>query len=604
MRGKREEEGGRRGASGRVACGGAACRVVGGRAPRRRRRLGVAARFALLLFPLSSFLLPLSSTAQTRRVEILNADFVEVTADSAAGTVRRLSGNVRLRQDTTALRADRAVYYETRGEVVMTGAVRIVSGRDTLTAAEVVYDSNSKRAVATGAVRVGSPDAVLFAPRTTYDSRAEVSTFSGGGRLLHRGAVLTAPEGSYSSASRIARATGAVRLVDSTGVLTARRGLYDTRIQRADFGGDVRLVRPDARLNADSVVYFRRTERARAYGRVALERVGTERTATRDGTTAADSTRRTFLFGESLLYDGVAETARVRGTPDGADPAAGGVYRDPLVVLLRADTTGRADTTLARAPRLDAARVVASVDTLQVLTAAGGARLWSRRLASVADSLRFTRTPGATGQPSRDRLALRGTARPRVWADGAQLTGDSLDASATAESLDSLVVVGSAFAARVDSTVGRLQQIAGGRMLGRFRLDSLRTLSVWPTAEALAFRATPDGRLAGAEWLSADSLAFRFVGGEIREVAGVGGVEGTSYGPTVVPTGVRLSGYAFDPADAPASRDLLDGWEAAWLRDWLAAHPDWAGPAMVDAAPPDGAPSDEPSSSEAPADGR
>lgn len=588
MRGRREQEGGRRGASGRVDCVASRRRVDASAVIWMTRRMKTTATTALLLLPLCSFLFPLSPHAQTRRVEILNADLVEVTTDSA-GTVRRLSGNVRLRQDTTALRADRAVYSEARGEVVLTGSVRIVSGRDTLTAARVVYDSNTKTAVADGAVRVGSGEATLFAPQTTYDSRAEVSTFTGGGRLLHRGAVLTAPTGTYSSASRLARASGSVRLVDSTGVLTASRGLYDTRIQRADFGGDVRLVRPDARLEADSVVYFRRTERARAYGRVALERLGAERTATATGDAPADSTRRTFLFGESLLYDGDAETARVRGTPDGADARPGTTWREPLFVVLRADRDGRAaDTTLARAPRLDAARAVAGADTLQVLTAAGGARLWQRRLATVADSLHFARTPAATGRPPRDHLRLRGVARPRVWADGSQLTGDSLDASAVAEALDSLLVVGAAFAARVDSTVGRLQQIAGGRMLARFRDDSLRTLSVWPNAEALAFRATPDGRLAGAEQLSADSLAFRFVGGEIREVAGVGGVEGTSFGPTVVPAGVRLPGYAYDPADAPRPDALLDGWEAAWLRDWLAAHPDWAGPDPPEASPPEG----------------
>ena len=293
---------------------------------------------------------------------------------------------------------------------------------------------------------------------------------------------------------------------------------------------------------------------------------------------------------------GLAVPFGPRGTPDGADPRPGTVWREPLLVVLRADRAG-VDTTLARAPRLDAARAVMASDTLQVLTAAGGARLWQRRLTTVADSLHFARAPGADNRPPRDHLRLRGAARPRVWADGSQLTGDSLDAFASAEALDSLVVAGTAFAARVDSTVGRLQQIAGGRMLARFRDDSLRTLSVWPTAEALAFRATPDGRLAGAERLSADSLAFRFAGGEIREVAGVGGVQGTSFGPTVVPTGVRLAGYAYDPAEAPQPASLLDGWEAEWLRAWAERHPDWAGPdaPLPVAPPPDGEEAAEPS---------
>ena len=112
--------------------------------------------------------------AQTRLVEIVNADFVEVTQDSA-GTVRRLEGDVRLVQDTTALRARQATYYETRGEVVMSGDVRVVSGRDTLTADVVTYDSNAKTAVARGAVRLGDGESEVLAPEVTYDSRAEVA---------------------------------------------------------------------------------------------------------------------------------------------------------------------------------------------------------------------------------------------------------------------------------------------------------------------------------------------------------------------------------------------------------------------------------------------
>ncbi len=549
----------------------------GRREARGARRLphSLGRPVALALLAASGALLPASdASAQTRRVEILNADLVEVT-DDASGLVRRLTGAVRLRQDTTSLWAASAVYDETRSLVTLSGGVRVVSGRDTLTAADVVYDAATKVSVATGQVRVGTPDAVLFAPQVTYDSRAEVSSFAGGGRLLHRGAVLTSPTGTYSSASRLARTDGPVTLVDSTGTLTARRGTYDTRAQRADFGGSVRLRRDDAAVDADSVVYFRRTERARAYGRVALERI--ERDQPR---------RRTFLFGETLVYDGDAETARVRG--------AGG--RDPLVALLRVDDDGAVDTTLARAPRLDASRVVsaASADTTTVLTAAGGARFWSRRLAAVADSLHLTRTPAAAGRVSRDALRLRGTARPRAWADGAQITADSLDADAEDGSVQTLLAVGRAFTARVDSAAGRLQQLAGGQMLGRFRADSLRSLSVWPNAELVAWRVTRDSLLAGAERLSADSLAVRLAGGEIREVAGVGGVAGTSYGPSIVPETVQLPGFAFDPADAPTAA-LLDGWEADWLAAWLAAHPRWAdAPADAPGDEPVGAVADEP----------
>ncbi|WP_420454891.1 OstA-like protein [Rubrivirga sp.] len=530
-------------------------------------------RFGLLLriLSLASCLFPLAPEAQVRRVEILNADYVEVTTDTA-GVVRRLVGDVRLRQDTTFLRSDRAVYYESRGEVVMDGAVRILSGRDTLTAAAVTYDSNTKTAVASGAVRLGDGESVVLAPTATYDSRAEIAAFTGGGRILHRGAVLTSAEGTYSSARRVAEFAGPVTLEDSSGVLTAARGTYDADVRRADFAGDVRLRRPDAALDADSVVYFRRTERARAYGRVVLQRVGDDGAVERAADAPADSSRRTLLFGETLLFDGQAETASARGEPG----------RDPLLLTLRADSTGRVDSTLARAPRIDAARLVVGADTSTVIVMGGGARVWERRLAAVADSARFVRQPGDSLRVDLDRLGLFGARRPSVWADGSQLTGDSLFASVRGGAVDSLRVLGRAFAARLDSTLGRLQQIAGGRMLGLFDDDDLRTLGVGPNAQVVYYRASPDGLLAGAEELSADTLAFRFEDGELRELAGYRGIQGTTYGATVVPDDPRLPGFAYTP-DAPTRAALLgDGWEVGWL--------DQYGPALGLPPPDDGDP--------------
>ncbi len=534
-----------------------------------------------------------AAEAQTRRVEVLAGDRVEVTDDSA-GTVRRILGNVHLRQDTTTFFADRAVIYDARGEALLDGRVRILSGEDTLTAAAVSYDSNSEVASAQGDVRLGDGESVLFAPRLTYNRRTEVSAFEGGGRILHRGAVLTAPSGTYSSALRVARLDGPVRLEDSTGVLTAARGTYDARIRRADFAGDVRLRRPDARLDADSVVYFRRTERARAYREVVLERVGESSEVDGRPAAPADSSRRTFLFGDELLYDGQAETASARGTS----------ARDPLLLVLRADSTGRVDTTLARAPRIDAARLIQDADTLQTITAAGGARLWERRLAAVADSARFARHPGADGVPL-DRLGLFGASRPSVWADGAQLTGDSLLAHARDGAVDSLRVLGAAFAARLDSTLGRLQQIAGRQMLARFDGDALRQLSVWPNAQVIHYLANDEGMLDGVIQLSQDSLAFRFQGGELRELSGYVGLQGELTPGSQAPAAPRLPGFSFRTEGAPTHDGLLDldGWEAAWLRafgppaEWL--RPAGAEPSTQDPVPEAEAPAPGP-----PPDGR
>ena len=546
-----------------------------------------------------------SAAAQTRQVEIVNADRVEVSTDSLDGTVRRLSGDVRLRQDTTALRADRAVQFVDRNQVELTGAVRIVSGTDTLTADRVLYDSLAKTARATGRVRVGDGTSTLFAPTVTYSSRDEISTFADGGRILHEGAVITSPSGRYSSAQRRARLDGPLTITDSAGVATADRGDYDARLQRLDLAGAVHLERELEALDADSLVYFRRTERARAFGQVVLERRELQDSTATDSVAGGAAARRAFLFGERLAFDGKAETAAMR-SPDAA--------RDPLLVVFDTDADGATDTTFARAPRLDATREIrpsaapgVAADTLQVLTAAGGARLRRPDLGAVADSVRFVReVPGlaegadstAQAAPTRDRLALFGAAPPRVWADGAQISGDTLRASGRGGDVDSLRVLGRAFLVRPDSVTARLNQIRGGQMLARLRDGQVWRLAVWPTAEALYFRADEQGALAGADRVSADSLAFRFAdpgapgqAGDLREVAGFGGVAGTAYPARAVPPDLALPGLAYAPDDEPTPASLLapDDWERRWLDAFIAPTPRSPAPAL--SSEPDAAPS-------------
>lgn len=508
--------------------------------------------------------------AQVRVVEILNADLIEVAEDST-GTVRRMTGNVRLRQDTTTIRADRATEYQGQRLYLLSGNVRVISGRDTLTARTVTYDANTKVSIAEGSVRVGNGESTLFAPSTRYDSRAEVSAFEGGGTILNDGAVLTAPSGTYSSSRRFAELQGPVMLQDSTGTLYAARGTYDARVQRADFVGDVRLRRPDARMHADSVVYFRRTERARAYGRVVLHRIGEASTIERVGTVPPDSSSRTLLFGEALLFDAPEDRARVRGTD----------IRDPLLLILKADSTGRVDTTLARAPRLDVQQEAsASGDTLRVLIAAGGARLTQRELAARADSVRMVRRESARGDPSLDRFAFYGGAeRPRIWADGSQLTADTLLASARGGAVDTVFAIGSPFAARLDSTLGRVQQLKGRRMRALFASDRVRQLDVWPNAEAIYHLADGAGRLESVIELTSDSLSFGFIDGGVRSVVGSTGNQGTLTPGARVTGRMRLSGFAFAPTEAPTADVILDpeGWEAAWLRRY--------GPSLVDLVP-------------------
>lgn len=498
------------------------------------------------------------AAAQTHLVELIHASEVVVETDSINGTVRRLAGDVRLRQDTISMRSQRATHYVDQGEVYLDGTVRIIAGDDTLDAQRVTYDADLKIATANGNVRISDGESVLTAPSATYYSREKRAVFYEGGTILHEDAELTAPSGEYDTDRKFAILEGPVQLKDSTSVLTAAHGTYDAHTERADFSGDVRLSQDDMRLEADSVSHLRTDEISRAFGRVVLERLGE---AEEDVET--DTTLRTLLFGNIGSHDGNDRHSSVHGE-------AG---YDPLLIQLRIDSTGTIDSTFVRAARFDAVQLDTLNQTITTVAAVERVRLSRARFSAVADSVSFVRVEqtNVADAPPSDTLYLFAETRPSIWFEDSQVTGDTLVAQAEAGSIQQLDAYGNTFAAQFDTTLGRVRQLRGIRMKASFENDSLRTLSVWPNAEAIHFRATPEGLLDGADRLLADSLVFTFEQGRLSEVFGARGIEGVTYGPQIIPNPFQLSGYRFTPDERPTRESVLGS--QSWEIEWLLGHP-------------------------------
>ena len=138
-----------------------------------------------------------------------------------------------------------------------------------------------------------------------------------------------------------------------------------------------------------------------------------------------------------------------------------------------------------------------------------------------------------------------------------EISGDSIRVAARDEAVDSVRVFGRAFAARRDSTLDRIDQIRGQQMLALFARDSLRWMNVWPTAEAVYFRADDADALEGAVRFSADSLAFRFEGDALRRVQGVRGVQGTYYDARPHPRAAPARRLSLHPGAPPHACRLL-----------------------------------------------
>ena len=446
-----------------------------------------------------------ADTTGVQEVDV-RADLLE-GAEEAGERIRRLIGNVRLQQEDTRLRARRAVQFPERREILFTGDVLVIERGDTLRADTVLYSSRDKTGHARGGISLSDGDVLLEAPSGLYFTRSKHALFSEGVALTDRAAVLTSLAGEYFSDEK-----------------------------RADFYGDVVLVEDNASLRADTVTYHRETDISLARGNVFVERVDTTRQA---GT--KQQLVRSLLFGDRAYNEDSTGYSRMEG--------------DPLLLRIREDSTGAdTDTLMVRARVLESSRR----DSLERLVAVDSVRVLHGNLTAVADSVVYDRitTVGEDGADIQ-RTTAWFFGNPLAWFQDNQVSGDTLQVEGSGEEAETLLVLGSAFAARPDSVTDRIHQLRGERIEAAFEQDSLRTLSAGPQAEAIHFRTSEDGSPEGAVHMSADQVLLHFREGDIDRLEAIRDTEGVYYSEEILPDSLSLEGFVWRPERRPWKREFL-----------------------------------------------
>lgn len=446
-----------------------------------------------------------ASAQQVREVIIDRADsLVAQTVDGER--TQSLVGNVRVRQDETIMRADRATRFLDRGEILLTGQVEVVERGDSLRANRVLYDTRTKVGVATGNVWLTDGEVVVLAPSATYDTNSRHAVFGEG-----------------------------VTLVDSATTLRSRIGDYWSEERRAEFAGEVRLDDPRTVILADSITYLRNEEISVGRGNVAITHFD-------EADEMEETEARTHLFGDWTFNDNRLGLSRIRG--------------NPLVVQVRFDTTGvPTDTLVMRAMELEALRT----DSLERMIGVRDVRIWQSRLAATGDSLVFERFAGPEEGPVLEEARMYG--EPLAWMDDMQMSGDTIRITSRDSAMDSLFVRSSSFVAQWDSTVSEIHQIKGRDLLAIFHEDTLRWMRTGPQAHALYFLKTAEDDLRGGVRATGDVITFDFVEGELSEVQIVSGTEGEYFPADILPEPFQLDGLQWQPLARPTRDGLLDGRE-------------------------------------------
>ncbi|MES2520196.1 MAG: OstA-like protein [Bacteroidota bacterium] len=192
------------------------------------------------LIIVSTLLLCFQNTqAQTptnpNQVEIIKADSL-VGQNQPFMSVRKLMGNVALRQGTTLLYCNLAVLNETTNILEAYGKVKIIQADTvTITGDTAYYFGNERKAIVNGRVKLDDRTIVLNTNKLDYDLNASTAYYSTGGKVIDKKSTLTSREAYYNTVTKLVNFKTNVKVLDKDGNLSADSLRYSTLSKEAFF---------------------------------------------------------------------------------------------------------------------------------------------------------------------------------------------------------------------------------------------------------------------------------------------------------------------------------------------------------------------------------
>lgn len=471
-----------------------------------------------------------------QQVTIEHAD--ELSYSERAGQrLRKLVGDVHLRQQQTQLWCDSAVQVLDSQLVYAYGHVRFREGDSVRLFGDFLrYNAGTRVARVRGDVRLEDGELTLRTDSITYRGQEKTAFYTSGGRLTDRENRLTSRVGlyyteskqlyfrdsvrlrnpqfrleadtlQYSTTTRTAYFLGPTHIRSEENTIFCRTGYYDTRAQIGYFGQGSRLYSPRSTLESDSLFYQRPQGRARSIGYTVLH----------------DSLQKVTATGYFARLIEADSTAYLTDSAQAIYPM------DNDTLYLHADTLriGR-DSTGERQ-----------------LRAYYNARLWSRQMQAVCDSMVFL---GADTQ-----LVLLGA--PALWQEQYQITSDTVRMYLRKGHVDSVDFRRNAFVCGyLDST--KFNQIRGKNMRAHFRDNELRRIDVSGNGQAVYYLEADKGPgYMGVNRIDASDVVIYVRERELAEITFITQPEATLYpiGQAPAPE-TRLKGLRWRGSERPRSR--------------------------------------------------
>ncbi len=270
-------------------------------------------------------------TSKSKKINIHYSDLAEGYKEGK-DDIRKLSGQVELRQDSVFLSCDTAIVNVTNNDVIAFGNVIIQQGDSiSVFSDSIYYDGNEKKARLFKEVVLVNGDQQIFTDQLNYDMNSKVATYYSGAVLTDGTSQLSSKIGYYyidtetayfkdsvtvvgedfqlradtlqfNTESRLVTFLGPTRIDQGDAKIYCEDGFYDILNDKAEFRQNAQYLKAGQSAVADKMIYNGASETIDLVGNASFE--DQKQRATADLISFNEKTNLTTLSGNAFFEDG------------------------------------------------------------------------------------------------------------------------------------------------------------------------------------------------------------------------------------------------------------------------------------------------------------
>lgn len=498
------------------------------------------------------FLCFLNSYAQTPAITPItptNPNQVEIIkADSLVGqntpfmSVRKLMGNVALRQATTLVYCNLAILNETTNILEAYGKVKIIQADTvTITGDTAYYFGNERKAKINGRVRLDDKTIILTTNKLDYDLNASMAYYNTGGKVVDKKSVLTSKEAYYNTVTKLVNFKTNVKVLDKEGNLTADSLRYSTFSKEAYFvaptlivnGKDTTYANPGSQYNtvtkianlkgrstvktddyimvADTMIYDPPTEIGIANGNIVFLSRKDKAILTGDKGRYSKRTGITRVFGHALMKN----------------------IMENDTLFLNADTLVSLDNKETKVKKMYAYKHVL---------------IYKSDMAGKCDSLSYNVSDST----------IYFYQKPILWNNKNQSEADSINVLLKRNKLKTMNMKGKSFVISIDTLVN-YNQIKGRKMLVNFTDSSrIEKVTVEGNGESIYYAIDEKNTVTGMNRVQCGKMNINFKKNKVSRIAFLAKPEGRFVPPKEIKEDDKeLDGFRWRITEKPTKESIM-----------------------------------------------